>query len=106
MQQILCDCSFRGAYGNREVEYEDMQECTFKPRLSEKEVEADSTKLKDVKGVDKYMQFIQLKKKNQIEQQQRENKVFHIERNYDITKKSKKTQIQPFKLSKVVIASQ
>lgn len=44
-----------------------MQECTFVPKLTEIDQEINKLKLDNVKGIDKYLQFVQIKKKNILE---------------------------------------
>jgi len=42
-----------------------------------------------------------LHRKKEIEQKERENEIFHLERNYDIAKHESYTIPVPYKLSKV-----
>ncbi|KRX08474.1 hypothetical protein PPERSA_12955 [Pseudocohnilembus persalinus] len=78
-------------------EYEQLKECTFQPQINSKQIKGNNI---EVKGMDKYMQYRELHKKQIIDQKERESKVFNLEKKYDASKRKQKTEPKDFKLSK------
>jgi hypothetical protein len=81
-----------------------MKECTFKPKkisneesLGSREVEAAHF----VRGLDKHLQWMDRQRRMQMEAKAREEKLFHIEQQYDLKSHKEKTVPKPFNLNKV-----
>lgn len=89
---------------NRAEEYNEMKECTFKPKIKG-EVGEEILKPKlqaRVAGLDKFMQMRDKHKKLLQEKKEREEEVFGIEKKYNAVKHEGFTTPQPFKLSQVL----
>lgn len=88
--------------GNRLMEYEEMKECTFKPKKISKEDVLESKDIEAaqlVKGLDKHLQWMDRQRRMQQEAKAREEKVFHIEQQYDLNNHREKTVPKPFNLN-------
>ena len=87
------------------AEYEEMKECTFKPKIKG-DVSEETLKPKlgeRVAGLDKFMQMRDKHKKLQMEKKKREEEVFGIEKRYSAAKHEGFTTPQPFNLSYVFL---
>jgi len=81
-------------------EFEELKDCAFKPNINKK-TQLSPQKDVTVKGMDKFLQMKEKKKKMELEQKQREEKIFSIEKNYNKNDHGSYTITKPFPLSKV-----
>ncbi|EAS02389.1 hypothetical protein TTHERM_00727490 (macronuclear) [Tetrahymena thermophila SB210] len=83
----------------KQIEYEEMKECTFNPVTKQLESVDYKEKLQNMRGIDKFLQQKELAKKQQEINKKREEEVFNV-KDMSQYRDSNKTVIQPFKLSK------
>ena len=84
-------------------EFEEVKDCTFKPRINnQKENRQPTVKgTIEVKGLDKFLENKDRKKKLEQERKEREEKVFCLEKNYKFENHETHTVPKPFPFSKV-----
>ena len=83
-------------------EFEEVKDCTFRPKINQKENRAPSVKgVIEVKGLEKFLEHKERKKKIEQERKEREEKIFNLEKNYKFENHETHTIPKPFSLSKV-----
>ncbi|EGR33333.1 hypothetical protein IMG5_056050, partial [Ichthyophthirius multifiliis] len=97
--QLLIKTIQRNQKKRKELEYEEMKECTFNPITKEFENGDYKEKLNEVKGVDRFLLQKELQKNKEEQKKKREDEVFTL-KSYSQYRQQNKTIFQPFKLSK------
>ncbi|CAD8134977.1 unnamed protein product [Paramecium octaurelia] len=82
----------------RQMQYEELKECTFKPITKQFQKDEEPLSQK-VKGVDGFFQNKENLKKKAYQQQEREKELFHYELKYDFKNHLEKTKPEPFKIT-------